>query len=76
MTNAGYRWDAEKKEVKKISPKTLDHDKVIEWLKRCNFDYGDVHETIVPDSTPTSNIEKTMWFSDSFINRFKKDFGL
>lgn len=33
MENAGYAWDAEKKELKKIEPKTLDANKVIEWLK-------------------------------------------
>jgi len=33
MKEAGYEWDAEKKELKKIEPKKLDADKVIEWLK-------------------------------------------
>ena len=33
MKEAGYEWDAEKKEVKQIEPKKLDADKVIEWLK-------------------------------------------
>lgn len=32
MKEAGYEWDSEKKELKKIVPKTLDADKVIEWL--------------------------------------------
>lgn len=33
MKEAGYEWDAEKKDLKKIEPKTLDVDKVIEWLR-------------------------------------------
>ena len=33
MTQAGWKWNSEEKELKKISPKTLDPDKVIEWLK-------------------------------------------
>lgn len=32
MEQAGYEWDAEKKELKRIEPKTLDPDKVIEWI--------------------------------------------
>ena len=34
MADAGYEWDNEKKELKKIEPKTLDADKVIEWLRQ------------------------------------------
>lgn len=33
MKDAGYEWDSEKNELKKIKVKTLDVDKVIEWLK-------------------------------------------
>lgn len=33
MKEAGYKWDSENKELKKVEPKTLDADKVIEWLK-------------------------------------------
>lgn len=33
MKEAGYKWDAEKKELKKSRMKKLDADKVIEWLK-------------------------------------------
>ena len=33
MANAGYTFDFEKKELKKIEPKKLDPDKVIEWMK-------------------------------------------
>lgn len=33
MKEAGYEWDSDKKELKKIEPKTLDVDKVIEWLR-------------------------------------------
>ena len=32
MKDAGYEWDDEKKELKKIEDKTLDADKVIEWI--------------------------------------------
>ena len=32
MKEAGYAWDNEKKELKKIEPKTLDANKVIEWI--------------------------------------------
>ncbi len=32
MEEAGYEWDGEKKELKKIEPKKLDPDKVIAWL--------------------------------------------
>ena len=32
MKQSGYEWDAEKKELKKIESKTLDPDKVIEWI--------------------------------------------
>ena len=41
MYEAGYEWGAEKKEVKKIEPKTLDADKVIAWLVAniCDFEY-------------------------------------
>ena len=34
MKEAGYEWDTEKKEVKKIEPKTLNADEVIEWLDK------------------------------------------
>jgi hypothetical protein len=41
MKQAGYEWDAEKKELKKIEPKKLDADKVIAWLVAniCDFEY-------------------------------------
>lgn len=41
MKEAGYKWDSEKKELKKIEPKTLDADKVIAWLVAniCDFEY-------------------------------------
>ena len=32
MKETGYEWDAEKKELKKIEPKTLNADNVIEWI--------------------------------------------
>lgn len=32
MKEVGYKWDTTKKELKKIKVKTLDPDKVIEWL--------------------------------------------
>lgn len=33
MADAGYEWNAEKKELKKIEPKTLNADEVIEWME-------------------------------------------
>lgn len=41
MKEAGYEWYSEKKELKKIEPKTLNADKVIAWLVAniCDFDY-------------------------------------
>lgn len=38
MHDAGYAWDNEKKELKKIESKTLDANKVIEWLKTKVYD--------------------------------------
>lgn len=38
MHEAGYEWDNEKKELKKIESNTLDAAKVIEWLKTNVFD--------------------------------------
>jgi hypothetical protein len=79
MTNAGYRWDVDKKELKKIEiksknlePKTLDADKVIEWLKITikeraeNYGVYKATRLILP---PYNSIE-------DLINQFKKDFGL
>lgn len=34
MANAGYTFDFEKKELKKIEPKALNSNKVIEWLRQ------------------------------------------
>lgn len=61
MVEAGYGWDTEKKELKKIEPKTLDADKVIEWLRQnvCTACWDDPNEAI-----------------SQYIERFKKDFGL
>lgn len=36
MKEAGYEWNNEKKELKKIESKTLDAAKVIEWLRQNN----------------------------------------
>lgn len=36
MHEAGYEWDNEKKELRKIESKTLDAAKVIEWLRQNN----------------------------------------
>ena len=78
MTNAGYRWDVDKKELKKIEiksknleSKTLDADKVIEWLKitikERAENYGVYNETRL--ILPYNSIE-------DLINDFKEDFGL
>lgn len=41
MKEAGYEWDSEKKELKKIEVKTLNADKVIAWLVAniCDFEH-------------------------------------
>ena len=41
MKEAGYEWDAEKKEVKKIEQKTLNADEVIAWLVGNIIDFED-----------------------------------
>ena len=38
MAQAGWKWNSEEKELKKIEDKTLDADKVIEWLKTKVYD--------------------------------------
>ena len=38
MEEAGYEWDSKNKELRKIEPKTLDPDKVVEWLKTNVYD--------------------------------------
>ena len=41
MKEAGYEWDADKKELKKIEPKKLNADEVIAWLvgNICDHEY-------------------------------------
>lgn len=39
MKEAGYEWDADKKELKKIEVKTIDADKVIAWLNENVADF-------------------------------------
>lgn len=39
MKEAGYEWDSEKKELKKIEPKKLNADEVIAWLVANILDY-------------------------------------
>ena len=62
MKEEGYEWDGEKKELKKIKPKKLDPDKVIEWLRKntCTGCWGDKADTAISQR----------------IDRFKKDFRL
>ena len=55
---------------------TLNADKVIEWLKHCNITNCDMRTSIIPDSSPTSIPNRVRWFSEDFIDKFKKDFGL
>lgn len=76
MHEAGYEWDGEKKEVKKIDVKTLDADKVIGWLNHRELSCDDVVTTVIPDDSPTSVLHKVKLLSDEFIKQFKKDFGL
>ena len=40
MKEAGYEWDADKKELRKIEPKMLDADKVIAWMENSLPKYG------------------------------------
>lgn len=61
MKDAGYEWDADKKELKKIESKKLDADKVIAWMdynicRAYNYDGDEI--------------------SEDFINQFKEDFRL
>ena len=71
MKEDGYEWDSEKKELKKIEVKTLNADKVIEWLKitinERAENYGVYNETRL--ILPYNSIE-------DLINDFKEDFGL
>jgi len=71
MKEAGYEWDDNKKELKKMESKKLDADKVIEWLKLTINEraenYGVYKETRL--ILPYNSIE-------DLINDFKEDFGL
>ena len=71
MVEEGYVLDSEKKELKRIKPKTLDADKVIEWLKNTikatAENYGVYKETRL--TLPYNSVE-------DLINDFKEDFGL
>jgi hypothetical protein len=83
MKEAGYEWDSEKKELKKIEPKKVNAnkvinwvnpDKVIEWLKgriRETKEYFGEHGVYYDThlTLPYSSIE-------DLINDFKEDFGL
>ena len=60
MKEAGYEWDAEKKELKKIEDKMLAADEVIEWIhKYWPYSWGNFTLQV-----------------DGAIEKFKKDFGL
>lgn len=71
MKEAGYEWDSEKKELKRIEPKKVNADKVIEWLKNTIREkaenYGVYKETRLV--LPYNSIE-------DLIKDFKEDFGL
>lgn len=74
MKEAGYEWDSEKKELKKIESKKLDADKMIEWLKntiRETKEYFGEHDMFYNTrlTLPYNSIE-------DLINDFKEDFGL
>lgn len=74
MAEAGYEWNSENKELKKIEPKKVNADKVIEWLKGTiretkeylgeHGEYYDTHLTLPYDSV------------EDLINDFKEDFEL
>lgn len=62
MKDAGYGWDAKKKELKKIEPKKLDVDEVVEWIDKhwpFRFSWGNF----------------SLQVGDA-IDKFKKDFEL
>lgn len=61
MKEAGYEWDAEKKELKKIEPKKVDTDEVIKWIRK--------YWPFIRWGNTTSQ-------PDDAIRKFKKDFGL
>lgn len=71
---AGYEWDSEKKELKKIEPKTIDADKVIEWLKNT------IRETkeYFGEGNMFYNIRLTLPYNyiEDLINNFKENFRL
>lgn len=54
----------------------LNAAKVIEWIKHYNITDCDVRTSIIPDSSPTSNPHRVRWFSEDFIEQFKKDFEI
>ena len=60
MKEVGYEWDTTKKELKEIKVKTLDPDKVIEWIRKYR-----------PHIWGNFTLQV-----DDAIDRFKKDFGL
>ena len=61
MKEAGYEWDANKKELKKMESKTLDADKAIKWIRKY---------------WPFKCWGNVTLLADDAINKFKKDFGL
>lgn len=73
MKEAGYEWDSEKKELKKIEDKTLDADKVIEWLKNT---IKETKEYINDVHYDTRLILPYNYSIEDLINDFKEDFGL
>lgn len=74
IKEAGYEWDSEKKELKKIEPKTIDADKVIEWLKNT------IKETkeYFGEDDMFYNTHLTLPYNsiEDLINDFREDFGL
>lgn len=51
MKEAGWEWDSEKKELKKVEVKMLDADKVIEWMRQnvCTACWDDPTNEIVSE---------------------------
>lgn len=76
IKEAGYQWDTDKKELKKIEPKTLNADNVIEWLNHHELSRDDVVTSVIPDDSPTSVPHRVKWLSDEFIKQFKKYFEI
>ena len=69
MKETGHEWDGGKKELRKIEPKTLNADEVIEWLEKHIIEWKG--QDLIRTFTPNSPAGKSY-----IVEQFKKDFGL